>query len=104
MYGMHIALPPTLAIPTLGNFIAKNFLNRNALSDIGDMRRQFFELLIQIGFVRTKTTSTRDVDVQTSEFNSNSKKEEIVTAVVCAGLYPNVAHAAYYYTSVVRQR
>jgi len=74
-------------------FCAKNFLNRNALSEIGDMRRQFVELLIQIGFVRTKTTSTRDIDVQTSEYNSNSKKEEIVTAVVCAGLYPNVAHA-----------
>lgn len=70
-------------------FCAANFLSRNALTEIGDMRRQFVELLGQIGFV----SSSEVRHVETSVYNLNGKKEEIVTAVVCAGLYPNVAHA-----------
>lgn len=72
-----------------GRFCAANYLNRHALTEIGDMRVQFVDLLGRIGFV---SDGVGDVGAD-SYYNSNAKREEIVTAVVCAGLYPNVAHA-----------
>jgi len=72
-------------------FCNQNFLNYSTLIEIGDMRRQFVDLLDQIGFVSKRKIQNSDVKV--SQYNANAKKDEIVTAIVCAGLYPNVAHA-----------
>jgi len=75
-------------------FCTANYLNRHALTEIGDMRRQFVELLGRIGFVGDDVGGARGEDLPADGYyNSNAKREEIVTAVVCAGLYPNVAHA-----------
>jgi HrpA-like RNA helicase len=71
-------------------FCAKNFLNRTAFIEIGEMRKQFFQLLSSIGFI-DRSIKTLD-DMASSSCNTNNLKEEIVNAAICAGLYPNIAH------------
>lgn len=78
-------------------FCRANYLNFVALREIGDARRQFLDLLCSIGFVERKavigTNSRVDFKIlQTSKFNENADKPELLHAVICAGLYPNVAH------------
>lgn len=75
-------------------FSDTNYLNHSALVEIADMRVQFIELLRQIGFVsvpsrRRGGNSQHDL----SEYNSHSKVDGVVEAVIVAGLYPNVARA-----------
>lgn len=76
-------------------FCTKMYLNRTALLEINDARRQFLDLLCQIGFV-TKQYKEMDINTETlneSLYNMNGKNENLVNAVVCAGFYANVAHA-----------
>jgi len=87
-------------------FCDKNFLSRAALMEIGDMRRQFLDLLSQIGFVsKTKKPLTKGQNGKgrstfLPDYNINGTKEEVVDSVICAGLYPNVAHAIKQATGV----
>ncbi|EGD77765.1 hypothetical protein PTSG_08854 [Salpingoeca rosetta] len=61
-----------------------NFLSGSTLKMIRDMKTQFLNLLQDIGFVgRTREAI--------SKCNINSRNEKLVVAVLCAGLYPNVA-------------
>ena len=62
-----------------------NFLSRNTLMMISEMRRQFWNLLCDIGFLSKKKTSTLQSDP--NEYGDNL---HLVKAVVTAGLYPNV--------------
>jgi len=71
-------------------FCTKNFLNRTAFIEIGEMRKQFFQLLSSIGFI-DRSIKTLD-DMASSSCNKYNSKEEIVNAAICAGLYPNIAH------------
>jgi HrpA-like RNA helicase len=78
-------------------FCYSNYLNYVALREIGDARRQFLDLLCGIGFLKRKAVigSNSRVDsraLQASRCNENSQNTELVHAVICAGLYPNVAH------------
>jgi len=77
-------------------FCQENYLNYAALSEIGDARRQFLDLLCGIGFL-DRNMATRNgsrIDskrLKSCHFNRHAKKPEVVHAVICAGLYPNVA-------------
>ncbi|VDH96114.1 ATP-dependent RNA helicase DHX36 [Mytilus galloprovincialis] len=61
-----------------------NFLSGNTLKLLADMKRQFAELLHDLGFVANR-------DPRDKEVNINSDNIGLVKAVICAGLYPNVA-------------
>ena len=71
-------------------FCRRNFLNWTVMMEIRDLRRQNLELLCQIGFVQGKV---KEHDVAKSVYNMNGTNKTVVHAVVCAGLYPNIAHA-----------
>jgi HrpA-like RNA helicase len=78
-------------------FCHSNYLNHVALREIGDSRRQFLDLLCSIGFLDKKTVIGHDTKIdsrtlQSSRWNENASKPELVHAVICAGLYPNVTH------------
>ena len=60
--------------------------------EIADARKHFFELLSQIGFVDEKYFHSPK-QIRSSSYNKNLLHERIVSAVICAGLYPNLAHA-----------
>lgn len=64
------------------------YLSRSALMEIKDTREQYLSLLRQIGFV-SNDSRVKDVPPQ---YNKNGMKESVFNAVICAGLYPNVAH------------
>jgi len=72
------------------SFCRQNFINWTVMMEIRDLRRQNLELLCQIGFVRGKV---RERDVSRTVYNQHGKNETVVHAVICAGLYPNIAHA-----------
>jgi ATP-dependent RNA helicase DHX36 len=61
-----------------------NFLSKRTLRMLADMKSQFADLLYDAGFI-----SSRDSTI--AESNMNSGNQRIVKAIVCAGLYPNVA-------------
>ncbi|GKA13759.1 DExH-box ATP-dependent RNA helicase DExH1 isoform X1 [Tanacetum coccineum] len=64
------------------SFCWENFLSGQTLKMIGDMRLQFLDLLSDIGFV--------DKSKGANVYNQYSDDMEMVCAVLCAGLYPNV--------------
>lgn len=77
-------------------FCNENYLNYMALREIGDARRQFLELLCGIGFLDRKSigNGSSRIDfkqLKSSIYNRNAKKVEVVHAIICAGLYPNIA-------------
>ncbi|CAK8696730.1 unnamed protein product [Clavelina lepadiformis] len=61
-----------------------NFLSLSVLKMIKDMRVQFAEYLHQSGFISL-------ADPAMPEANRNSFDKKLITAVVCSGLYPNIA-------------
>nr|XP_043610150.1 DExH-box ATP-dependent RNA helicase DExH1 isoform X2 [Erigeron canadensis] len=64
------------------SFCWENFLSMQTMKMIADMRLQFLDLLSDIGFVdKSKGANT---------YNQYSDDMEMVCAVLCAGLYPNV--------------
>ena len=65
-------------------FCWKNFLSENTLKMLDKMKGQFAEYLCNAKFVKSH-------DVKCPDSNINSDNEGLVRAVICAGLYPNVA-------------
>ncbi|KAF7147070.1 hypothetical protein RHSIM_Rhsim03G0064000 [Rhododendron simsii] len=63
-------------------FCWENFLSPVTLQMMEDMRNQFLDLLSDIGFV--------DKSRGANAYNQYSKDLEMVSAILCAGLYPNV--------------
>ncbi|KAG9131678.1 hypothetical protein Leryth_009422 [Lithospermum erythrorhizon] len=63
-------------------FCWENYLSPVTLSMMDDMRMQFIDLLSDIGFV----DKSRGPNV----YNQYSDDLEVVSAILCAGLYPNV--------------
>lgn len=73
-------------------FCRENYLNHVSLREIGSARKQFIDLLAGIGFLHIGDSRKIEEDkLRLSSFNAQSKKLELVHAVICAGLYPNVA-------------
>lgn len=75
------------AIGKSRKFCDEHYLSGSALMEIKETRDQYLSLLCQIGFV-SHTTKDRGVP---SAYNRNGTKGAVVNAIICAGLYPNVA-------------
>ena len=79
-------------------FCTINYLNRSALQEVGDMREHFLSLLKSIGFLdkynaQSRRNGNRDNEaLRSSLYNANGQNIDAVHAVICAGLYPHVAH------------
>ncbi|XP_072015621.1 LOW QUALITY PROTEIN: ATP-dependent DNA/RNA helicase DHX36-like [Amphiura filiformis] len=61
-----------------------NFMSGNTLKMLDNMKGQFYELLYNIGFLHNKSCKQ-------PQANRNSENEQLIKAVLCAGLYPNIA-------------
>mmetsp|Transcript_14995 Transcript_14995/g.36591 ORF Transcript_14995/g.36591 Transcript_14995/m.36591 type:complete len:381 (-) Transcript_14995:1528-2670(-) len=77
-------------------FCKRNYLNFVAMREIGEARQQFIDQLSRIGFVdrATLSGSKKRFDskaMKSSGLNENADKATVVQAVICAGLFPNVA-------------
>lgn len=92
------------------DYLSKLFLSGQTLKQISEMRQQYTELLDQIGFLRSGAGALGDVsplavpsnpskkgrrlESALTEASVNAGNETLVRAVICAGLYPNVALAS----------
>ena len=65
-------------------FCYDNFLSESTLKMLQRHKKQFAQHLHEMNFIRTP-------DPKESGANRNSENEALVRAVICAGLYPNVA-------------
>uniref|UniRef100_A0A3B3QJM3 Putative ATP-dependent RNA helicase DHX57 n=1 Tax=Paramormyrops kingsleyae TaxID=1676925 RepID=A0A3B3QJM3_9TELE len=82
-------------------FCRENFLSGRVLQEIASLKRQFAELLSDIGFVKEELKA-RDIERLSSrgtdgilegtgfEANLNSDNIKLISAILCAALYPNV--------------
>jgi HrpA-like RNA helicase len=88
---------------TARKFCYEHYLSFSALQEISDTRRHFLELLLGIGFLEKSQLSSQDASgdgkrvrtsqaLQSSPYNVNRTNINVVHSVICAGLYPNVAH------------
>lgn len=82
-------------------FLRDNFLSRLTLFQMEDLRRQFTDLLIDIGFLPKKFRCDNrrggrsegqrgGLEDEAAGPNKNSKNLQLVKAILCAGLYPNI--------------
>nr|XP_037281497.1 LOW QUALITY PROTEIN: ATP-dependent DNA/RNA helicase DHX36-like [Rhipicephalus microplus] len=69
-------------------FCYENFLSWNTLKMLSNMRQQFAEYLQELNFMNSKNIKAR-------ELNQNSDNLKVLQAVICAGLYPNVAKGSF---------
>ncbi|KAM8809718.1 putative ATP-dependent RNA helicase DHX57 isoform 1-T1 [Eudromia elegans] len=82
-------------------YCRENFLSGRVLQEIASLKRQFTELLSDIGFVK-EGLRARDMerkccqggdgvlDATGEEANSNAENIKLISAMLCAALYPNV--------------
>ncbi|XP_034231091.1 ATP-dependent DNA/RNA helicase DHX36-like [Thrips palmi] len=68
-----------------GPFCWRNFLSQNTLNMLKDLKKQFVHHLHDMKFLET---SNPFADAS----NVNSNNTSLVRAIICAGLYPNVAY------------
>ncbi|XP_025061494.1 putative ATP-dependent RNA helicase DHX57 isoform X2 [Alligator sinensis] len=83
------------------SYCRENFLSGRVLQEIASLKRQFTELLSDIGFVK-EGLRARDMekrwfqggdgvlDATGEEANSNAENIKLISAMLCAALYPNV--------------
>lgn len=78
-------------------FADENYLSMKTLETLVEMKYQFLELLISIGFVpidfnpkwrRDRTDNV--LEVTGAELNKNNENNRLLAALLCAALYPNV--------------
>jgi ATP-dependent RNA helicase DHX36 len=67
-----------------GDYCWSNYLSESTLRMLSNMKDQFAEHLKRLRFVAS-------ADCKAPESNRNSGNEDLVRAIICAGLYPNVA-------------
>ncbi|XP_018457664.2 LOW QUALITY PROTEIN: DExH-box ATP-dependent RNA helicase DExH7, chloroplastic [Raphanus sativus] len=82
-------------------FCESKFLSSSVMRMIRDMRVQYGTLLADIGLINLPKTGEfagrkkENLDIwfsdQTQPFNMYSQQPEVVKAILCAGLYPNIA-------------
>lgn len=65
-------------------FCEKNYLVRGTLYSLRDLKHQFSQYLCEMGFLK-------DTNFKNKSLNLNSNNIAMVKAVICSGLYPNVA-------------
>ncbi|XP_044748231.1 putative ATP-dependent RNA helicase DHX57 [Coccinella septempunctata] len=78
------------------NYANENFLSFRTLISIADIKYQFLELLVDIGFISVDLNKRRkmgeDIIAQVTgqEFNRHCENYRLLSSVICAALYPNV--------------
>uniref|UniRef100_A0A1A9WLD3 Putative ATP-dependent RNA helicase DHX57 n=1 Tax=Glossina brevipalpis TaxID=37001 RepID=A0A1A9WLD3_9MUSC len=78
------------------NYADEHFLSMKALQTIAELKYQFLELLVSIGFVpinmprRHKNTEDRILELTGSELNMNGDNNRLLISLLCASLYPNI--------------
>ncbi|XP_055593475.1 ATP-dependent DNA/RNA helicase DHX36 [Uranotaenia lowii] len=83
----------TLQYKDAQSFAYRNFLNLATLNQLYSMKGQFCEYLHSAKFLET-------AQIEAKENNRNSTNDKLVTAIIGAGLYPNVA----FVRKVIRKR
>lgn len=76
----------------------ENYLSLRTLEMLGEIKFQFLELLISIGFVpvdmpkhrKGKAFDDNLIEVTGKDLNTNSDNSRLIGAILCAALYPNV--------------
>uniref|UniRef100_A0A0C9QYM5 Putative ATP-dependent RNA helicase DHX57 n=1 Tax=Fopius arisanus TaxID=64838 RepID=A0A0C9QYM5_9HYME len=76
-------------------FARENYLSVRTLQTLADIKHQFLNLLIGIGFipvdVKERTTGVdRILELTGSELNANNENFKLLQGLLCAALYPNV--------------
>ncbi|EXX76142.1 P-loop containing nucleoside triphosphate hydrolase protein [Rhizophagus irregularis] len=88
---------------TVRRFCVNNFLSLQNLLMIEDIKKQFLELLVNIGFVKIDESSknylsryrfqkSRLLCAIPSYYNQNSNSYAIINATILAGLYPKIIY------------
>jgi hypothetical protein len=80
------------------DFLRDNFLSRMTLFQMEDLRKQYSNLLVGIGFLpagfqlagKGGQQNKNSQQVSLGSANANASNLALVKAVLCAGLYPNI--------------
>ncbi|XP_064538961.1 putative ATP-dependent RNA helicase DHX57 [Drosophila montana] len=78
------------------NYASENFLSINTLETIANLKYQYLELLVSIGFVpinvprKRPNSSDNILQLTGHEQNVNGENNRLLTSLLCAALYPNV--------------
>ncbi|EDW27556.1 GL20210 [Drosophila persimilis] len=78
------------------NYASEHFLSLNTLETIADLKYQYLELLVSIGFVpidvprRRKNASDNILQLTGADQNHNGDNNRLLTSLLCAALYPNI--------------
>jgi HrpA-like RNA helicase len=80
---------------TTNRFLRESFLSRQTLIQMDDLRKQFANLLVEIGFLPKgfRLHDHRNKGSGNNMFlftNANSKNIALIKTILCAGLYPNI--------------
>ncbi|XP_059620655.1 putative ATP-dependent RNA helicase DHX57 [Phlebotomus argentipes] len=78
-------------------FAEENFLSTSTLEMLVEIKQQFLELLVSIGFIPIHLSGSRGRKLQDNvleltgaEMNANGDNFRLLTGILCAALYPNV--------------
>lgn len=66
------------------SFCTQNYLNRNTLRQLREQKSLFAQYLTDMGFLNSTYYRQKNLNV-------NSDNIALIKAVICSGLYPNVA-------------
>lgn len=69
-------------------FCYQNFLSKNTLSMLSNMRQQFAQYLVELNFIDTQ-------NIKAQKLNTYSDNRRVLQAVICGGLYPNIAKGQF---------
>ncbi|XP_017125191.1 putative ATP-dependent RNA helicase DHX57 [Drosophila elegans] len=78
------------------NYATEHFLSLNTLETIADLKYQYLELLVSIGFVpinvprRRKNACDNILTLTGVDQNHNGDNNRLLTSLLCAALYPNI--------------
>lgn len=76
-------------------FAHNNFLSFKTLQTLADIKHQFLELLVSIGFVpidvkRRSMGTDKVLEMTGTDLNANNSNNKLLQGLLCAALYPNV--------------
>jgi HrpA-like RNA helicase len=71
-------------------FLRDSFLSRLTLFQMEDLRKQFANLLVEIGFLPRTFRLSDSEQRRMDPANSNESNTALLKAILCAGLYPNI--------------
>eukprot|EP01147_Barroeca_monosierra_P007258 gene7258-7662_t len=74
-------------------FCNDHFLSHNTITDVIDLRKQYYQVLQEIGFAPPIDDKKLIVQLGTEELNIYSENRAVILAAVFAGLYPNAVRA-----------